>query len=101
MLSVVLRQAPGFRFYFVLSDGKGDYGGGLREDGSLFCDPACPYKELMLRRLVNKCMNDFVPSVTAGGDWGADLTRFGFVREGGSFRAAWEQLRLPHDCEGR
>ena len=101
MLSVLSQKREGFRFYFALSDGAAVYGGGLTENGILVCDDACPQKELMLRTLVNKCMNDFVPSVTAGGDWGADLTRFGFVREEGSFRAAWEQLRLPHDCEGR
>ena len=98
MLSVVLRQAPGFRFYFVLSDGKGDYGGGLREDGSLFCDPACPYKELMLRTLVNKCMNDFVPEVRTRDNWGVPLERFGFSREGEVFVSSWDKLRLPHDC---
>ena len=53
----------------------------------------------MLRTLINKCMNDFVPSVTAGGDWGADLTRFGFVREGELFVSSWDRLKLPHDCE--
>ena len=52
----------------------------------------------MLRTLVNKCMNDFVPEVFAFDTWGVDLNRFGFERAGERFRAFWETLRLPHDC---
>ena len=70
----------------------------LYENGFLVCDGACTQKELMLRTIVNKCMNDFVPEVFARGEWGVDLTRFGFEREGEIFRSSWEKLRLPHDC---
>lgn len=98
MLSVLLKEEPGFRFYFVLSDGSCSYGGGLRGDGELYCDPACPQKELMLRALINKCMNEWVPLVTARDEWGVDLARFGFVREGDLFRSSWQDLCLPHDC---
>ncbi len=73
----------------------------MREDKFLVCDPACTEKELMLRTLINKCMNDFVPEVYARGDWGTDLTRFGFERAGDVFRSSWEKLRLPHDCGGK
>ena len=101
MLSVLSSKKEGFRFYFVLKDGDKCFGGGLREDKFLVCDPACTEKELMLRTLINKCMNDFVPEVYAREDWGTDLTRFGFVRAGDVFRSSWEKLRLPHDCGGR
>ena len=98
MLSVISQKKEGFRFYFVLKDGKGEYGGGLTEEGLLVADAACPQKELMLRTLVNKCMNDFVPRAAARDEWGLDLTRFGFLREGALFVASMDTFRLPHDC---
>ena len=101
MLSVLSSKKEGFRFYFVLKDGDKCFGGGLREDKFLVCDPACTEKELMLRTLINKCMNDFVPEVYACGDWGTDLARFGFEREGDVYRSSREKLRLPHDCGGK
>lgn len=52
----------------------------------------------MLRALINKCMNEWIPLVTARDEWGVDLARFGFVREGDLFRSSWQDLRLPHDC---
>ena len=98
MLFVLSSKKEGFRFYFILRDGERSFGGGLAEDGFLVCDGACTQKELMLRTLINKCMNDFLPEVFARGEWGVDLTRFGFEREGEIFRSSWEKLRLPHDC---
>ena len=94
MLSVVSSKKEGFRFYFVLKDGDKCFGGGLREDKFLVCDPACTEKELMLRTLINKCMNDFVSEVYARGDWGTDLARFGFEREGDVYRSSRDKLRL-------
>lgn len=98
MLSVLLQKKQGYRFYFVLKEEKREYGGGLTEDGFLVCDPACPQKELMLRTLLFKCLNDGVASVFTRGEWDADLARFGFVREGDLYRADLENMRLPHDC---
>lgn len=98
MLSVLSSRKEGFLFYFVLHDGDLAFGGGLTEDRLLVCDSACTQKELMLRTLVNKCMNDFVPEVFVFDTWGVDLNRFGFERAGERFRAFWETLRLPHDC---
>ena len=98
MLSVLSKKREGFRFYFVLSDGAGEYGGGLTEEGFLSCDEACPQKELMLRTFVNKCMNDFVPEVRSRDIWDMPLERFGFSREGEVFVSAWDRLQLPHDC---
>ena len=99
MLSVLLRPRAGCRFYFELTDGASVSGGGLGEDGFLFCDPACPQKELLLRTLINKCRNDFVPAVYARDEWGLDLRPFGFAEEGqGIFCAAWEALALRHGC---
>lgn len=98
MLSVLSKKREGFRFYFALSDGAGEYGGGLTEEGFLVCDDACPQKELMLRTLVNKCMNDFVPEVRTRDAWGVPLERFGFAQEGEVFVSSWDKLQLPHDC---
>ena len=98
MLSVLSQTREGFRFYFALSDGAAVYGGGLTENGILVCDDACPQKELMLRTLVNKCMNDFVPEVRTRDNWGVPLERFGFSREGEFWVASYETLKLPHDC---
>ena len=72
-------------------------GGGMK-DGELVLDAACTQKELMLRTLINKCMNDFVKSVKTRDVWGTDLTRFGFQLQDGYYVAGYETLRLPHDC---
>ena len=98
MLSVLLREREGYRFYYMLSDGAGEYGGGLTDAGELVCEENCPQKELMLRTLVFKCMNDFVPRVTTRGVWGVPPERFGFRREGEAYAAELADLRLPHDC---
>ena len=98
MLSVLSQKREGFRFYFALSVGAAVYGGGLTENGILVCNDACPQKELMLRTLVNKCMNDFVPEVRTRDAWGVPLKRFGFARDGEFFVSSWDKLRLPHDC---
>lgn len=99
MLSVLQGKKAGFRFYYTLSDGANGYGGGLAEDGFLIVDAACPYKELMLRTLINKCINEFVPAVKAKDEWNADLLRFGFGKgPDGIFTAGFETLALPHDC---
>lgn len=98
MISVLSDKKEGFRFYFVLRDGALSFGGGMTEAGELVADPACTQKELMLRTLVNKCMNDFVPAVFTRSVWEADLTRFGFEKEGDRFVSSWDRLRLPHEC---
>ena len=99
MLSVLQGKKAGFRFYYTLSDGASGYGGGLAEDGFLTVDAACPYKELMLRALINKCINEFVPAVKAKDEWGTDLARFGFQKHpDGIYTAGFETLALPHDC---
>lgn len=99
MLSVLQGKKAGFRFYYTLSDGASGYGGGLAEDGFLTVDAACPYKELMLRTLINKCINEFVPAVKAKDEWGTDLARFGFQKHpDGIYTAGFETLALTHDC---
>ena len=68
MLSVLLKPKDGFFFYFELTDGRCVSGGGLGEDGLLRSDVPDCYRDLMLRALVSKCMNDFVPEVRARGE---------------------------------
>lgn len=99
MLSVLLREKEGYRFYYVLKDGAGEYGGGLTEEGFFVCDEDCPQRELMLRTLVNKCMNEFIAEVKAKDEWGVDLARFGFEERDGYWFASFETMKLPHDCK--
>ncbi len=98
MYSVLSGKREGYAFYFELTDGVDRFGGGLKE-GELVCDPACTQKELLLRTLVNKCMNAFVPQVKTRDVWGVDLSRFGFEREGELYVSSWDRLRLPHGCK--
>lgn len=98
MLSVLLEKREGYRFYFILSDGVNRYGGGLTDGGFLTADERLPYKELMLRTLVNKSINDFAEEVKTVADWGVDLLHFGFSEKNGVYTASFETLRLPHDC---
>ncbi len=99
MLSVLQEKKDGYRFCYVLSDGEKRYVGGLTEEGFLTCEAACPYKELMLRTLINKCMNEFVTAIRTADAWGVDLARFGFeAGPGGMYTASFETLALPHDC---
>ena len=98
MLSVLLGQKEGYTFYYSLRDGANTSGGGLKE-GELVCDENCTQKELMLRTLINKCMNDGIARVFTRDVWGQDLARFGFEREGDVFVSDAEKLRLPHDCK--
>lgn len=100
MYSVLSGKREGYAFYYELTDGDARFGGGMK-DGELVCDPACTQKELMLRTLVFRCMNAFVPQVKTRDVWGVDLSRFGFAREGDFFLSSWDRLRLPHDCEER
>ena len=74
--------------------------GYFNEDGFLCVDALCPFKELMLRTLINKCINEFVQKVCAKDVWDTDLVRFGFERQGDVFVSSFETLRLPHDCGG-
>ena len=99
MVSVTLRPRAGCRFYFEVNDGARVCGGGLGEDGFLFGGEGCPYKDLLLRTLVNKCMNDPCGPVYARAEWGEDLRPFGFrEREDGVFVSSWEEMRLPSGC---
>ena len=98
MLSVLLGQKEGYTFYYSLRDGTDVSGGGLKE-GELVCDENCTQKELMLRTLINKCMNEGIVRVFTRDVWGQDLARFGFEREGDTFVSYAEKLRLPHDCK--
>ena len=97
MLSVRLCPRAGYLFYFALS-GEGASGGcGMTEEGALVREGG-QYGELLLRAAVNKCMRDGLSVARTEDVWDADLSRFGFERADGAFRAAADALRLPHDC---
>lgn len=98
MISVLLTKKAGFRFSYELIDGDKKFYGGLTEEGFLVFQEGLTQKELMFRTLVFKCMNDFVSEIKTRDEWEQDLTRYGFVKEQGLYRASWDMLKFPHDC---
>lgn len=98
MISVLQGEKEGFQFFYTLLCDEVSYGGGLTESNFLCVDEGCPYKELMLRTLINKCIQTFAETVYAEDIWGVDLERFGFIRQGEYYAGSYETLKLPHDC---
>jgi len=99
MIEVKLSYKSGCVLYYVMHCDEGQFPGGIDKDYHLFVDPACPYKELMLRSLINKCMDTFFTRFTANDEWGVDLEFFGFKREGDIFVASARELKLPSFCK--
>lgn len=100
MVSVQFIQKEEYPVYCVLKDGKNEFYGGVTKEGELFRERGITFPELMLRALLNKCMNGGARLLYARDEWGTELSRFGFVAEGGRFVCACENLKLPHDCRG-
>ena len=98
MIEVKLSYKPGCVLYYVMHFGDLQFPGGIDKDFHLFVHPDCPFKELMLRTLINKCMDTELPRFTASDEWGLDLVPFGFKKEGGLFVAAASDLKLPTAC---
>ena len=102
MIEVKISYKPGCVLYYVMYCEEGAFEGGVDNRFKLFVDPACPYKELMLRAIVNKCMDTPFQHFTTEDVWERDLAKFGFHRENEDgkevFVAAAQDLVLPHDC---
>lgn len=102
MIEVKISYKPGCVLYYVMRCDEGEFYGGVDNRFRLFTDPACPYKELMFRTLVFKCMDTPFKRFTTEDAWGLDLLRFGFHKEmEGCFEvyaAAADELKLPADC---
>ncbi len=98
MIEVKLSYKSGCILYYEMFCAEGTYCGGIDKDYHLFVSDGCPYKELMLRTLINKCMDTAFTRFTANDEWGVNLTRFGFSKEGELFVAAAAEMKLPSDC---
>ena len=102
MIEVKISYRAGCVLFYEMFCEEGSFYGGIDKHFRLFTDPACPYKELMLRAIINKCMDTPFKHFTAKDEWGIDLTRFGFQKETENgeeiFSAAAEELKLPSDC---
>ena len=99
MISVRFFLKEGYPVSCELKDGEQTYFGGVTARGERFCEKGVPYPEMMLRALVNRCMDGRISVLYAKDEWGVDLTRFGFVSEGEIYSCPRERLCLPHDCE--
>ncbi len=98
MIEVKLSYKSGCVLYYIMHVAEFTFPGGIDKDYSFFVAEDCPFKELMLRAIINKCMDTTFPKFTAKDEWGVDLTRFGFVKEGDVFIASAADLKLPSDC---
>lgn len=99
MLSVNFVEKAGYAAYCTLKDGAREFFGGVRENGVFFCEKQAPYRELMLRALVNRVMRSGPEMLYAQDEWGVELARFGFKKQGGQYACERKNLKLPHDCE--
>lgn len=98
MIQVKLSYKSGCILYYVMHCSEGQFEGGIDKHYHFFVDPACPYKELMFRTLVNKCMDTPFQHFTADDEWGISLPFFGFRKEGDVFVAAAQDMKLPSAC---
>ncbi len=102
MIEVKISYKQGCVLYYVMYCEEGVFEGGVDNKFRLFVAPDCPYKELMLRALINKCMDTPFQHFTTDDVWGMKLERFGFhvETEDGKevYAAAAQDLKLPGDC---
>lgn len=98
MIEVKISYKSGCVLYYVMHCAEGQFEGGVDNRFRLFVSPDCPYKELMFRAIVNKCMDTPFQHFTTGDVWGFPLERFGFRREGDEYFAAAQDMKLPSDC---
>lgn len=98
MIEVKLSYKPGCVLYYVMHVVDMQFPGGIDKQFHFFVDENCPFKELMLRALINKCMDTQFDRFTANDEWGVDLTLFGFKKEGEVFVCSAGDLKLPSGC---
>ena len=78
MIRVELSYKPGFILCYVMSYEGKEFSGGITADYRFYIDENCPFKELMLRSIINKCMDTDFERFTAFDEWGVPLEQFGF-----------------------
>ncbi len=99
MIEIKLSYKPGCVLFYVMHCEEGEFYGGIDKDMRLFVSQGCPYRELMLRTLINKCMDTDFPRFTTEDVWGVPLEQFGFAKEGEVYAAAASALSLPDPCK--
>jgi hypothetical protein len=99
MIKLELIDNPKYKFCYLMTEDNKNYCGGLNKEYFLVLENNdCPYKEMMLRALINKCMNEFILKVYSYDIWDINLTKFGFKKQGGFFASGFADLKLPHKC---
>ena len=99
MVKVELFDNPSYLYCFKMTAENGEYYGGITKTFELNVSPDCPYKEMMLRVLINKCMNAYISEVSSKDIWETDLKKFGFKEKNGIFVCGFYNYKLPHDCK--
>jgi len=99
MVKVELIENLEYKFCFMMTEDETTFFGGLTRDYFLIVDENCPYKEMMLRVLINKCMNEFIQEINTTDIWNVDLNKFGFSKEEDVYTCSYFDLKLPHDCK--
>ncbi len=98
MIEVKLSYKPGCVLYYIMHVEEFEFPGGIDKDFHFFVAEDCPFKELMLRSIINKCMDTDFDRFTASDEWGLSLEFFGFRKEGDIYVASAKDLRLPSGC---
>lgn len=99
MIRVELSYKSGYVLYYVMHVDGNEYPGGITKDMAFTVAENCPYKELMLRALIDKCMDTDFPRFTAKDEWNVDLTLFGFQKDDGIYFASAKDMKLPSLCK--
>jgi len=98
MVKVEIIENVEYKYCFKMSEDDKEYIGGINREYFLTVDKNCPYKELMLRVLINKCMNEFIQRIYTCDVWGTELTKFGFKKQEDIYVSDYFDLKLPHEC---
>ena len=99
MIKVELTENLNYKFCFKMTENEKEYFGGLNKEYFISVDDNCPYKEMMLRVLINKCMNEYIQKISTKDIWNVDLKKFGFKKQDDIYVCGFFDLKLPHDCK--
>lgn len=98
MIKMEIIPKAEYKFLYKMTEDEKEWTGGLTKDFLMVTDIECPYKEMMLRAIINKCMNSFISRVTTKDIWGVKLEKFGFKKQGEIYSCDYFKLKLPHEC---
>lgn len=99
MIRIELSYKQGFILYYVMHYEGKEYPGGITAEYRFFVDEACPFKELMLRAIIDQCMDTDFTGFTAVDEWGIELEPFGFRKEKDVYVASAKDMKLPSLCK--